>query len=52
MPAMNPTPALPDCCTPLDAHWPLPFVLPYTVLLSTHFDSSQLANDDFRRSAI
>jgi enterobactin synthetase component D len=49
---MNSTPALPVCCTPLDAHWPLPFVLPDTVLLSTHFDTSQLALDDFRRSAI
>ena len=49
---MNPVPALPACCTPLDAHWPLPFVLPDTVLLSTRFDSSQLASDDFQRSAI
>ncbi|MHC8365800.1 4'-phosphopantetheinyl transferase family protein [Pseudomonas sp. ZT5P21] len=49
---MNPVPALPACCTPLDAHWPLPFVLPDTVLLSTHFDTSLLAIDDFRRSAI
>jgi len=45
-------PILPTCCTPLDAHWPLPFVLPDTVLLSTHFDPSQLAIDDFLRSAI
>jgi enterobactin synthetase component D len=52
MPDMNPAPALPACCTPLDAHWPLPFVLPDTVLLSTHFDTSQLASDDFQRSAI
>ena len=52
MPDMNPTPALPACCTPLDAHWPLPIALPDTVLLSTHFDSSQLSSDDFRRSAI
>ena len=52
MPDMNPAPALPVCCTPLDAHWPLPFVLPGTVLLSTHFDTSQLASDDFQRSAI
>ena len=49
---MNPAPALPVCCTPLEAHWPLPFVLPDTVLLSTHFDTSQLASDDFQRSAI
>jgi enterobactin synthetase component D len=52
MPDMNPVPALPACCTPLDAHWPLPFVLADTVLLSTHFDTSQLASDDFQRSAI
>jgi enterobactin synthetase component D len=52
MPAMTSTPALPACCTPLDAHWPLPFVLPDAVLLSTHFDTSQLASDDFQRSAI
>src|SRR5471032_3077916 len=45
-------PILPTCFTPLDAHWPLPFVLPDTVLLSTHFDPSQLAIDDFLRSAI
>ena len=49
---MNSVPALPVCCTPLDARWPLPFVLPDTVLLSTRFDSSQLASDDFQRSAI
>ncbi len=52
MPAMNSSPLLPACCTPLDAHWPLPIVLPDTVLLSTHFDPSQLLGDDFRRSAI
>ncbi len=52
MPDMNPVPALPACCTSLDAHWPLPFVLPDTVLLSTHFNTSQLAADDFQRSAI
>jgi enterobactin synthetase component D len=49
---MNPVPALPACCTPLDAHWPLPFMLPDTVLLSTHFNTSQLLSDDFQRSAI
>ncbi|WP_218585817.1 4'-phosphopantetheinyl transferase [Pseudomonas sp. ANT_J12] len=49
---MTSTPALPACCTPLDAHWPLPFVLPDAVLLSTHFDTSQLTSDDFQRSAI
>ncbi|KJH74531.1 4'-phosphopantetheinyl transferase superfamily protein [Pseudomonas gregormendelii] len=52
MPDMNHSPALPACCTPLDAHWPLPFALPETVLLSTHFDSTLLTNDDFARSAI
>ncbi|MDT9674855.1 4'-phosphopantetheinyl transferase superfamily protein [Pseudomonas sp. JV414] len=52
MPVMNPVPALPVCCTPLDAHWPLPFVLPDTVLLGTHFDTRQLTSDDFQRSAI
>lgn len=52
MPDMNPDPALPACCTPLDAHWPLPIALPDTTLLSTHFDSSQLTSDDFRRSSI
>ncbi|WP_224791284.1 4'-phosphopantetheinyl transferase family protein [Pseudomonas fluorescens] len=49
---MNFVPALPVCCTPLDAHWPLPVVLPDTVLLSTHFDPTQLLGDDFQRSAI
>ncbi|HEF4763057.1 TPA: 4'-phosphopantetheinyl transferase superfamily protein [Pseudomonas putida] len=49
---MNSAPALPACCTPLDAHWPLPFVLRNAVLLSTRFDSSQLLSDDFQRSAI
>jgi enterobactin synthetase component D len=49
---MNPVPALPACCTPLDAHWPLPVVLPDAVLLHTHFNPSQLLGDDFQRSAI
>src|SRR5690242_18085893 len=52
MPGMNATPALPVCCTPLDDHWPLPFVLPDTVLVSTRFDSTRLASDDFQRSAV
>jgi enterobactin synthetase component D len=52
MSAMTSDLALPACCTPLDDHWPLPFMLPETVLLSTHFDSSQLTHDDFHRSAI
>jgi enterobactin synthetase component D len=49
---MNPPPALPACCTPLDAHWPLPDMLPDTVLLSTRFDPALLAFDDFQRSTI
>ena len=49
---MNSSPPLPACCTPLDAHWPLPNVLPDTVLLSTCFDPKQLLGDDFQRSAI
>lgn len=52
MPVMNSAPALPACCSPLDAHWPLPFALAGTVLLSTRFDTSLLASDDFQRSAI
>ncbi|MCR8973596.1 4'-phosphopantetheinyl transferase family protein [Pseudomonas sp. S11P7] len=49
---MNFTPALPACCTALDSHWPLPIVLPDTVLISTHFDPAQLLGDDFQRSAV
>ena len=52
MPHMNSIPALPDFCTPLDPHWPLPFVLPDAVLLSTRFNTSKLTHDDFQRSAI
>jgi enterobactin synthetase component D len=52
MPAMNLTPTLPSCCTALDCHWPLPTVLPDTVLLSTHFDPARLLGDDFQRSAV
>ena len=44
--------SLPACCTPLDAHWPLPVALPGTVLLSTRFDPSLLAIGDFQRSAV
>ncbi|MCF4994470.1 4'-phosphopantetheinyl transferase superfamily protein [Pseudomonas syringae] len=50
--AMNSSPTLPACCSPLDAHWPLPTVLPNTVFLGTHFDPSQLLGDDFQRSAV
>lgn len=52
MPGMNALPTLPACCTPPDAHWQLPDALPDTVLLSTRFNPSQLAPDDFQRSAI
>ena len=52
MPGMNRLPALPACCTPLRADWPLPFALPGSVWLSTDFSPTQLAADDFARSAI
>ncbi|WP_439864283.1 4'-phosphopantetheinyl transferase family protein [Pseudomonas antarctica] len=43
---------LPACCTPLDAHWPLPEPLPGTVFLSTRFDPTLLSAGDFQRSAV
>lgn len=43
---------LPACCTPLDAHWPLPIPLPGTVFLSTRFDPALMLADDFQRSAV
>jgi len=46
---MNPLPA---CCSPLDAHWPLPDPLPGTVFLSTRFDPNLLVAGDFQRSAV
>lgn len=46
---MNPLPA---CCTPLDAHWPLPEPLPGAVFLSTRFDPALITADDFLRSAV
>ena len=49
---MNSLPPIPACCTPLDAHWPLPDALPGTVLLSTRFDPSRLEYEDFRRCTI
>lgn len=49
---MNRLPALPACCTPLRADWPLPQVLPGSVWLSTDFTPALLAADDFARSAI
>ena len=52
MPGMKPLPALPACCTPLRADWPLPLALPGSVWLSTHFTPALLADDDFARSDI
>ncbi|WP_434572392.1 4'-phosphopantetheinyl transferase family protein [Pseudomonas sp. Z3-8] len=49
---MNPLPALPACCSPLDDQWLLPDALPDTVLLSTRFDPLLLVADDFPNSAI
>lgn len=49
---MNRLPALPACCTPLRADWPLPHILPASVWLSTDFIPAQLEDDDFARSAI
>ncbi|AZP71103.1 4'-phosphopantetheinyl transferase superfamily protein [Pseudomonas poae] len=43
---------LPACCTPLDAHWPLPTALPGTVFLSTRFDPALLTEGDFQRTAV
>jgi enterobactin synthetase component D len=43
---------IPACCTPLDAHWPLPEPLPGTVFLSTRFDPSLWVAEDFQRSAV
>jgi enterobactin synthetase component D len=52
MPGMNPLPALPACCSPLDEHWLLPDALPDTVLLSTCFDPLLLVPTDFPNSAV
>lgn len=52
MRSMNRLPALPACCTPLRADWPLPQALPGSVWLSTDFNAAHLAGDDFSRSAI
>ena len=49
---MKRLPALPTCCTPLRADWPLPHILPASVWLSTDFIPAQLEDDDFARSAI
>ena len=52
MQGMKRLPALPACCTPLRADWPLPQILPASVWLSTDFIPAQLEDDDFARSAI
>lgn len=44
--------SLPACCTPLDAHWPLPDALPGTVFLSTRFNPALLAPGDFQACAV
>ncbi|PAA08349.1 4'-phosphopantetheinyl transferase family protein [Pseudomonas fragi] len=49
---MNRLPALPACCTPLRADWPLPEVLRASVWLSTDFIPAQLEVDDFARCTI
>ena len=49
---MNRLPALPACCTPLRADWPLPATLPASTWLSTDFIPAQLEDDDFARSNI
>lgn len=43
---------LPTCCTPLNDYWPLQQTLPGVQLLSTHFDPTQLGEDDFLRCGI
>ncbi len=42
----------PACCSPLDDHDPLPRPLAGAQLISTRFDPTQLAADDFPRCAI
>lgn len=52
MRGMTRLPALPACCTPLRADWPLPQPLPGSVWRSTDFTPAHLLADDFARSAI
>ena len=52
MRGMTQLPALPACCTPLRADWPLPQPLPGSVWRSTDFTPAHLLADDFARSAI
>jgi enterobactin synthetase component D len=43
---------LPACCSPLSEHWPLPHRLPGAQLISTQFDPSLLATDDYERCGV
>ena len=52
MRSMTRLPALPACCTPLRADWPLPHALPGSAWCSTDFTPAQLSIDDFGCSAI
>lgn len=52
MRGMTRFPALPACCTPLRADWPLPQPLLGSVWRSTDFTPAHLLADDFARSAI
>ena len=52
MRGMTRLPALPACCTPLRADWPLPHALPGSAWCSTDFTPAQLSIDDFGCSAI
>ena len=52
MRSMNRLPALPDCCSPLRADWPLPQTLPGSVWLCTDFTPATLAVEDFARCGI
>lgn len=42
----------PQCCEPLQFHWPLPRPVPGAVLASCAFDPARLAPDDFQRAGI
>ena len=42
----------PACCSPLDTHNPLPNAIAGAQLISTHFDPTQLTEDDFVRCCI
>ncbi|SFI27886.1 enterobactin synthetase component D [Pseudomonas argentinensis] len=45
-------PPLPRCCTPLDDHWPFARPLAGAQLISTHFDPTRLADDDYRAAGV